>query len=216
MSKKLTRAIVTTLSLTLAVGPFQFAHAEEQTISCNSDNGRYNFCRADTDGHVELIRQHHRSSNCDEGRDWGSNNGGVWVNHGCRAEFRVGENHDDHKNNHPRTKAIAIGAAAIGALALGAMLLKNNQNGAAAQNEVSWGIGSFTGYDATERSNVDLDIAENGSLTGHAGNNNFSGSFDGQYLQAGRHQFSVMQSGDGFTATDVQNPNHRVSFHRAY
>jgi len=58
-------------------------------VYCASDDGRRNVCPIDTRGGVQLIRKRSDSS-CDYGRDWAYNNRGIWVDHGCRAEFEVG------------------------------------------------------------------------------------------------------------------------------
>ena len=58
------------------------------TISCSSDDGRRHYCSTDTRGRVRLARQRSESP-CREGYSWGSDNRGVWVDHGCRADFVV-------------------------------------------------------------------------------------------------------------------------------
>lgn len=58
-------------------------------LRCGSDNGRWNHCGADTRRGVELVRQLSRSR-CVRGQSWGVDRTGIWVNGGCRAEFRLG------------------------------------------------------------------------------------------------------------------------------
>lgn len=60
-----------------------------QRLTCSSDNGRRNFCNADTRGGVQMTRQI-SSSPCIQGQTWGYNRNAVWVDRGCRAEFVVG------------------------------------------------------------------------------------------------------------------------------
>jgi hypothetical protein len=60
-----------------------------ETIRCSSDDGRRNYCDADTRGGVTLSRQLSQAS-CIEGRSWGYDRRGIWVDAGCRAEFQVG------------------------------------------------------------------------------------------------------------------------------
>jgi len=38
---------------------------------------------------VQLVRKRSDAS-CDYGRDWGYNRRGIWVDRGCRADFRIG------------------------------------------------------------------------------------------------------------------------------
>ena len=61
----------------------------QDTVRCDSNDNRYRECPADTRGGVRLSRQISKSS-CNEGRDWGYDRRGVWVNNGCRAEFALG------------------------------------------------------------------------------------------------------------------------------
>jgi len=58
------------------------------TLVCES-NGHREFCRADTTNGVRMTNQLSRA-NCVEGRSWGFNNNGIWVDDGCRAEFTLG------------------------------------------------------------------------------------------------------------------------------
>ena len=60
-------------------------------IYCSSDNGRRNFCPTDTSGGVSLARQR-SDSPCLYGSTWGYDRRGVWVDRGCRADFRIGGN----------------------------------------------------------------------------------------------------------------------------
>jgi len=55
-----------------------------QTISCSSV-----YCQADTRGGVQLLKQPSDSA-CREGYSWGYDRRGIWVDHGCRADFQVG------------------------------------------------------------------------------------------------------------------------------
>ncbi|MEL1266238.1 DUF3011 domain-containing protein [Pseudoxanthomonas putridarboris] len=69
----------------------QYGHAGYggDVVRCESKDGRYRQCAIDTRGGVQLTRQL-SSSRCVQGRSWGYDRGGIWVNHGCRAEFRSG------------------------------------------------------------------------------------------------------------------------------
>lgn len=60
-----------------------------QRFVCESTNGAERFCPADARGRVHLVRQISRAA-CVEGQSWGRARDGVWVGHGCRAEFEVG------------------------------------------------------------------------------------------------------------------------------
>lgn len=60
-----------------------------QSIYCASDDGRRNYCNANTRGGVQMTRQRSGSA-CVQGQTWGWDNRGIWVDRGCRAEFVTG------------------------------------------------------------------------------------------------------------------------------
>ena len=62
-----------------------------QTISCSSDDGGRHHCPADTHNGVQMTKQR-SGSPCTEGRTWGFDQSGIWVDKGCRADFTVGGN----------------------------------------------------------------------------------------------------------------------------
>ena len=66
-----------------------YCQCQGQTITCSSNDGRRNFCSANTRGGVRLSRQISGSA-CIQNQTWGWDNSGVWVDRGCRAEFVVG------------------------------------------------------------------------------------------------------------------------------
>jgi hypothetical protein len=59
-------------------------------VRCGSDNYNYRMCQVDTGrgGGVRVVRQISKTA-CIEGRTWGWNRAGIWVNQGCEAVFRV-------------------------------------------------------------------------------------------------------------------------------
>ena len=66
----------------------QNALATRRLIECSSHAGQRNFCAADVRGGAELraVLSH---TPCQAGESWGSNDGGVWVDHGCHGLFEV-------------------------------------------------------------------------------------------------------------------------------
>jgi hypothetical protein len=58
------------------------------TISCSSDDGDRHYCPVDTRGRARLAQQRSQSP-CREGYSWGQDGRGVWVDHGCRADFTI-------------------------------------------------------------------------------------------------------------------------------
>src|SRR4051794_12806392 len=63
----------------------------KESLTCSSEDGRRHYCDADTRQGVQMVRQRSGSA-CREGYSWGSDRRGVWVDHGCRADFAIGTN----------------------------------------------------------------------------------------------------------------------------
>ncbi len=59
-------------------------------LSCQSSDYRYWFCQVDIGpaGRVRIERQLSQAA-CIEGRSWGFNRAGVWVDRGCAATFVI-------------------------------------------------------------------------------------------------------------------------------
>lgn len=59
------------------------------TVVCESRHGQREYCVVgDARGGVELVRQL-SGAPCERGRSWGFDGRGIWVDHECKAEFRV-------------------------------------------------------------------------------------------------------------------------------
>ena len=59
-------------------------------VSCGSPQYRYYFCQVDVGGRGRVRLQRQKSSSaCVEGRTWGWNRAGIWVDKGCGAQFMV-------------------------------------------------------------------------------------------------------------------------------
>jgi hypothetical protein len=61
----------------------------QQTIRCDSANGKRHSCPVDTHAGVQLVKQR-GSSPCARGYSWDFDEHGIWVNHGCRGSFVIG------------------------------------------------------------------------------------------------------------------------------
>lgn len=59
-------------------------------VRCASQGYKYNMCQIDT-GRGSSVRVERQISNtrCEQGRTWGFNRAGIWVDGGCEAVFRV-------------------------------------------------------------------------------------------------------------------------------
>ena len=77
---------------------------ERKTIYCASDDGSRNYCPAEIRRGVELARQV-SGSPCTKGYSWDYSGDGIWVDHGCRADFAIvigwdhGRGQDDEDND---------------------------------------------------------------------------------------------------------------------
>ena len=60
-----------------------------RSITCESQNNARHRCPVDTAYGVQLARQISQNE-CVRGEDWGFDQNGIWVDHGCRAEFVLG------------------------------------------------------------------------------------------------------------------------------
>lgn len=62
----------------------------EIRLQCDSNKRRYQLCQVDLGrhGHARMVRQL-SDARCTQGYSWGWNRAGVWVDHGCRAQFLV-------------------------------------------------------------------------------------------------------------------------------
>src|SRR5688572_16880715 len=60
-----------------------------RAVVCESQNNGKSRCPVDTSYGVQLARQISKNE-CVRGDDWGFDENGIWVDHGCRAEFVLG------------------------------------------------------------------------------------------------------------------------------
>jgi Protein of unknown function (DUF3011) len=73
--------------------------APVQSLYCASDDGRRNFCQVDTRGGVQLVKQRSGAA-CRQGYSWDFDERGIWVDHGCRADFVARGRGEDHDEGH--------------------------------------------------------------------------------------------------------------------
>jgi len=63
-------------------------YGNARVVRCESQDGRSRHCSAPVQRGVQLVRTLSDSA-CIEGRTWGWDRTGIWVDRGCRAEFNV-------------------------------------------------------------------------------------------------------------------------------
>ncbi|MEO5596163.1 MAG: DUF3011 domain-containing protein [Lysobacteraceae bacterium] len=65
------------------------ANQGSRVVRCESTGRDRTRCRVDTRGGVQLVRQI-SSTSCRQGQNWSYDRDQIWVDNGCRADFRVG------------------------------------------------------------------------------------------------------------------------------
>ncbi len=74
-----------------------------ETLICESSEGRYRRCDARIPFGVRINRQFGRAD-CIRGRNWDYDRDGIWVDHGCKAEFFIeGDRVEEHRE---RTRVV--------------------------------------------------------------------------------------------------------------
>jgi len=101
--------VVVIAALTLLSLPL---NAQEGSLTCASNDGRYHYCRADTQNRVQLVRQI-SNSRCSQGYSWGFDYRGIWVDRGCRAEFVYGRRGNNGGGGSNTGAAVAAGVDGV-------------------------------------------------------------------------------------------------------
>jgi len=78
-------------------------YGNQDSIRCESNDGRRNYCGSYDYNRVRLDRQI-SDSPCVNGRSWGVDGRGLWVDNGCRALFTI-EGRSRHEGNGERGSA---------------------------------------------------------------------------------------------------------------
>ena len=126
----------------------------QDTIACESRHQRHEYCRVNTENNVRLRRQLSHNQ-CIEGRTWGYDRRGIWVDDGCRAVFEYGYRHrdDDYGGERPH---------------------RPDRD----RDLPNWLIGTYRGYDPEYRDTLTLRIHPDGKIIGHVGGRRISGYYE--------------------------------------
>lgn len=90
------------------------------TLRCESYRNKRQRCSANTDNRVQLVRR--LGGTCIQGRTWGYDRRSIWVDRGCRAQFRYGRYGGGgyypkpDRDKGPSTGAIVAGVVVAGGL----------------------------------------------------------------------------------------------------
>jgi hypothetical protein len=107
------------------------ATAQSGLIHCASNDGRYRYCRAETQNRVRLVNQF-SNSRCDYRYSWGYDYRGIWVDRGCRAQFEFGRGggNDGGGGSGAAVAAGILGGIIVGSAIAGAKSDKDNDDAA--------------------------------------------------------------------------------------
>jgi hypothetical protein len=188
------------------------AAAQVQQITCESTDSKYRYCAVKTDNEVRMLRQI-SGERCEQGKSWGYDKEGVWVDLNCAAEFRVG------RSGPSTSQKIAAGAAA-GAAMLQAML--GGQTSAAQASAAPpatgalppWVVGTFQAQHPKTEQQYYITIDSQGVLDGRVNDKEFFGRVKGERIYVGALVLGFRQEGDGFVAFEPGKESEGVPFSR--
>lgn len=205
----ISRIAVTTLAVGLVAST---ASAQVSRVTCESKNDKYQYCSAKTDNEVRMIRQI-SDVRCEQGKSWGYDKSGVWVDHNCQAEFEAGR-------SGPSTSAKIAAGAAAGAAILQAMMA-GTQPAAAAPAATSapsagavpaWLVGTFTATHPKSGQQYYFTVDNSGGLEGRVNDKAFFGKVKGEQFFVGTTVLSFRGDGDGVFVYQAGKESEGVRF----
>ena len=113
----------------------------QRTITCSSDDGGRHYCHLDARGGVEMTNQR-SSAACQQGYSWGYDRDGIWVDHGCRADFTINSSRRGFGGDGGQMITCSSddgGRHTCSADTRGGVQMTNQRSGAACQQGYSWG-----------------------------------------------------------------------------
>lgn len=192
-------------------------------LTCESIGYRYRYCNADTRGRVSLVREISTGNLCRQGSGWGFDDGGIWVDRGCRGEFRYGRNGGGGGDGGGNNGA-AIAAGILGALAIGAAIGSSQPNAAPSPpppppppaivqpaRPPAWAVGSFQAYDPDSGDIVQLVVDGGGRvyLRNEVGDVVSQGSLSDGMISWGNGKRSFLaRQAPGVLVGDVDSGKH--------
>lgn len=202
------------------------AHADE-TVTCSSENNQYRQCATSTHGYVTMVRQLSNSP-CRQGQTWDYDRRGIWVDDGCRAEFRVESSSPhakDHDKDNSRDAKVAAGVI-LGAAILGALVNNKDHDDAYKYNDENyhgsrhtsyvprWMVGTFHGYNPMYGADVVMTIRENGRVTADTHGQTITGYVNDERLHVGNVIFDIDRTRDGFITSQEGDRHNEVIYRR--
>jgi hypothetical protein len=216
-----TRRLVTWTALLLTAS-WGVVHADE-TVTCASENNQRQHCATSTHGYVTMTRQL-SSSPCRQGQTWDYDRRGIWVDDGCRAEFRVESSDGDSKDSNKNAKVAA--GVLVGAAILGALISNKDHDDAYKYKDdkyygsqhtsyvPGWMVGTFHGYNPMYGADVVMTIREDGRVTADSNGQAITGYINDERLHAGNAIFNISRTRDGFVTSQEGERHNEVVYRR--
>lgn len=202
----LMRAICIAQSLILIL-PVAPAYASEtRTVTCDSHDFKRQRCDVENKG----VRFKHQlsASSCREGRDWGYDKRGIWVDNGCEAQFEVTK--DSGLSSGEAAAAVLIGGLLLGAMMAGGSDEKKapSATAQAAATPPNWAIGGFRGRNPSTQRNEDLLVEKTGQIKVIRQGQPYLGQWlNGQQLSINGENFRVERMGGGIRLSQASGPS---------
>ena len=216
MQQRLFQQILAVLLMTL----LSLSSVLARTIECASRNYRYEYCRVKTYHQVKVNRQISRAP-CIQGRTWGYDRHGIWVDEGCHASFQIDDRDGDDDSN---VGGALAAAAVVGGLAiLGATLGDNNQDYSASHHHdrhdiqvPRWAVGTYRGYNPRYDERIELRIHADGSVVSDVQGYRLRGYYDNynEEINIQGNRFAVEPEEGGFRTIERNNPDNIVHYTR--
>ncbi|MFO1323798.1 MAG: DUF3011 domain-containing protein [Burkholderiales bacterium] len=85
MARSILRALA---AVAMLVAATPAARADAGYLTCESIGYKYGYCNANTQGRVIMVRKLSTGNLCQQGRGWGYDGNGIWVDRGGRVYLR--------------------------------------------------------------------------------------------------------------------------------
>jgi hypothetical protein len=82
------------------------------------------------------------------------------------------------------------------------------------RNVPNWAVGSFSGYNQTTRSNINLTVTPDGQVIAFADGVKVTGKIENNVLKTGIVSYRIFPTRDGFMTQQIGNENNVVNYQR--
>lgn len=204
--------------------------AATRQVNCDSNGMRRSYCAVGSHKGIRLVSSR-GAWPCKEGRTWGSDGNGIWVDQNCKGTFAVDEGSRDN------TAAIVAGVVGLGVLAAIAAN-QNRQEEPPPPNYYppgtyvpppgyvpppdanygfpTWMIGRFHGYAYRDHQDLTVDIGPSGRVVSRGNGPPSYGRLvpGGQLVFDNGVRFYMQPAPGGARLTQVQDRHHVIALTR--